>query len=169
MQTILAKRALPGPLCAAATLLLAGCAATPPAAAPKLERLSGAALAAMLPAPLAAVSADDIVALTRSGASAESIVAKIDASHSRYRLDAAQIATLIHHGVALKVIDHMIEGERRHIFDDMAAEIAKHDQACVEQVERELKQCRLQSLAQPAWPHATCWPPHAGFPWWRCY
>lgn len=165
------KRALSGRLCSAALLLLAGCAGAPPAEPPKIERLTGAALAAKLPAPVASVSVDDIVALTRNGESAKSIIGKIAASHSRYRLDANQIAALIRQGVALAVIDHIIEGERRRIFDDLAAELAKREQACAERVEQEVRQCRLQALAQPwpAFPFATCRPPHAGFPYWRCY
>lgn len=169
MPTTLAKRA-PSAALSTAILLLAGCAASPPAAVPpKLERLTGAQLAARLPAPLAKVGLDEIVALSRDGASAQSITGKIDASHSRYRLDADQIATLLKNGVAPGVIGHMMEAERRRIFDDLAAELAQQDQACLERVEREVTQCRLQTLAQPPCPYATCWPPHMGFPWWRCY
>jgi hypothetical protein len=155
------------PLIVAAVFVLAGCADAPPAQPPKIERLTGAALEARIPAPVAAVSIDDIVAMAKRGESATAIVGKIDASHSRYRLGAAQIAAAIGQGVPVQVIDHIMESERRSIFDDMAADIARHDQACEERLEQEAAQCRLQLLSQPSF--ATCWPPHAGFPYWRCF
>jgi hypothetical protein len=150
----------------AAAVALSGCAATPPAQPPKLERLTGAALDAKIPPPVATVSTDDIVAMAKRGESAPGIIAKIDASHSHYRLRAAGIAAMMNAGVPASVIDHMIETERRRIFDDMAADIARRDEACATRVEQEVRQCQLQ-LLQPGF--ATCWPPHMGFPYWRCF
>lgn len=166
------RQPLTGPLRAAAAVAavaLVGCASAPPQEAPKIERLTGAALEARTPAPVAAVALSEIAAMAKHGAGAEDIVAKLDASRSHYRLDAGQIADLLAQGVPSTVIDHILETERRRIFDDMATEIAQRERACLDQVEREVRQCRLQSLMQP-WPGgATCWPPHTGFPYWRCF
>lgn len=150
----------------AAILALAGCAGGPPPQPPKIERLTGAALDAKIPPPVATLGTDEIVAMAKRGESAQAINAKIDASHSHYRLDATRIASLMKQGVPAAVIDHIMEGERRRIFDDVAADIARRDQACVERVEQEVRQCQLQ-LLQPGF--ATCWPPHMGYPYWRCF
>ena len=147
-----------------AALVLAGCAAAPLAQPPRIERLTGAALDAKIPPPVASLGTDEIVAMAKRGEGAQAINAKIDASHSHYRLGAAKIAAMIDAGVPAAVIDHMMEGERRRLFDDMAADIARRDQACAERIEQEVRQCRLQML-QPGF--ATCWPPAMGFPHWR--
>lgn len=144
----------------------AGCASAPPPPAPKIERLTGAALEAKIPPPAASLAIDDIVAMAKRGASAQDIIAGIDASHSHYRLKAGQIATMIKAGVPADVVDHMMDTERRRIFDDMAADISRRDEACAMRVQQEVQQCRLQ-LLQPGF--ATCWPPHTGFPYWRCF
>ncbi|MDD5249299.1 MAG: hypothetical protein PHY45_09950 [Rhodocyclaceae bacterium] len=154
-------------LLVAAVIMVAGCAETPPAQPPKIARLSSADLEARIPAPVATVSIDDIVAMARRGESAATIAGKIDASRSRYRLGAAQIAAALGQGVPAPVIDHILENERRSLLDDMAADIARRDQACQERIEQEVRQCRLQLLLQPDF--ATCWPPHAGLPYWRCF
>lgn len=156
-------------LCAVAALF-AGCASPPPTEPPRIERLTGAELEAKLPAPLAAVSLDEVVAMTKRGESAERIIEKLDATHSNHRLDASRIADMIGKGVDLKVLDHIVETERRRLFDDVAADIAQRERACLGRVEEEARHCRLQSL--PIWsgpPFATCWPPHTGFPYWRCF
>ena len=150
----------------AAAIALAGCAGTPPAQPPKIERLTGAALEAKIPPPVATLGTDDIIAMAKRGESAPSIIAKIDASHSHYRLQAARIAAMVNAGVPAGVVDHMMETERRRIFDDVAADIAQRDEACATRVEQEVRQCQLQ-LLQPGF--ATCWPPHMGFPYWRCF
>lgn len=149
-----------------AAALAAGCATAPPPPVPKIERLTGAALDAKIPPPVATVGTDEIVAMAKRGETAESIIAKIDASHSHYRLRAAQIAAMMGAGVSASVIDHIMETERRRIFDDVAADIGRRDEACAARVEQEVRQCQLQ-LLQPGF--ATCWPPHTGFPYWRCF
>jgi hypothetical protein len=150
----------------AASLTLAGCASEPPAPPPRIERITGAALNARMPPPVATLGADEVVALAKRGESASAINAKIDASHSHYRLHAAQIAAMMKEGVPAGVIDHIMESERARVFDDMAATIARRDEACAARVEQEVRQCQLQ-LLQPGF--ATCWLPHMGFPYWRCF
>lgn len=164
------KGALTGLRCVGAIValsLLAACAAAPPPAAPKIERVTGAVLEAGIPAPHATIGIEDIVAMAKHGESPDNIIGRIDATHSHYRLDARQISTMLTQGVATSVIDHLIASERRQLFDNMAADLARRDQACQERVEQEVRQCRLQSLPQPG--VATCWPPHPGFPYWRCF
>lgn len=158
-------------LCRCATIiavLLTGCATTTPSETPKLERLTGSALETRIPAPTAAMPIEAIIAMARRGDSASAIIAGLDTTHSTFRLNAGQIAALMAERVPPPVIDHILDTERRRIFDDLAADVARRDQACaerIEQVQREAQLCRLQSM-QP-WPGATCWPPYIGVPYWR--
>ena len=151
-------------------VLLAGCAAGPPPQPPRVERLSGEELAARLPQPASPISLADIVALSREGTAPEEIVKRIGATQGRYRLSATQVVELERQGVALTVLDHLVEAERRAIFDDLAADIARREQACMERIAQEVRQCRLQSMSL-FWPHpfSTCWPPHHAMPYWRCF
>lgn len=153
-----------------ACLLLAGCAAGPPPQPPRVERLSGAELEARLPQPASPISLADIVAMSRAGTAPDEIASRLGAAHARYRLSATQLIDLARQGVAPLVLDHIVEAERRAIFDDLAADIARREQACLERIALEVRQCRLQSMS-PFWPHpfADCWPPHPGMPYWRCF
>jgi len=150
---------------ALACVLLAGCAAGPPPQAPRVERLSGEELAARLPQPASPIGLADIVAMSHAGTAPDEIVKRLGEAHARYRLSATQVVELERQGVALTVLDHMVDAERRAIFDDLAADIARREQACVERIAQEVRQCRLQSMP-PFWPHpfATCWPPHPALP-----
>jgi len=154
-----------------AALLLAGCADAP-VAPPRIERISAEQLEARLPQPMAALPLDQVVALARQGIGADEIIARIAASNSRYRLSAGQLLELSRQGVPLAVLDHLVEAERRQVFDDMAAELNRRDEACRERVARELQACRNQYLG-PAmvpgpYPMFNCFPLGPGSPYWRC-
>lgn len=159
----------PNPLAAALVLLLAGCAGVQPAP-PRVERLSAAEVEARLPQPASAISLADIVAMGRAGTTPEEIIRRIDAAHARYRLSATKLLELQREGVALAVLDHMVEAERRAIFESVAADLAKRELACQARIEQEARQCRLQAMPL-LWPHpfANCWPPFPGHPFWRCF
>lgn len=151
-------------------LLLSACAATPPAEPPRVERLTAEQLAAALPQPVATVSLDDIVAMSHAGKPADAIIARLKESHSRYRLAAGQIIDLHAQGVAREVLDYLVEAERQAIFADMANDLAKREQTCRDSLEQEVRLCRLQCLnSWPAMPFGGCWPPHSGYPFWRCF
>lgn len=152
-------------------LLLQGCAGTP-VEAPKIERLSAAELEARLPQPLAVLPLEQVVALARQGSAAEDIIARIQATASRYRLTATQIVDLARQGVPLKVLDHMVTAERTAVFDDMAGDVLRREQACQERIGQEVWLCRSQSM-QPMWapwpqPLINCFPSPPGSPFWRC-
>ena len=149
--------------------LLAACAGAPPEP-PRIERISAEQLEARLPSPIAALSLEQVVALARQGLAAEDIIARITASASRYRLSAGQILDLAREGVPLAVLDHLVAAERRQIFEDMAGELNRRDQACRERIELEVAACRAQSMAPPLVPHPmpNCFPLGPGSPYWRC-
>lgn len=154
-------------LAATALLLLAGCAEVPPQNH-KIERLSAAEIEQRLPQPPSTVSLADIVAMSRAGNSFAEIIQRVDAAHARFRLSATQIIDLQRQGVALAVLDHLIAGERHAVFEDLAADIARRDQACRQQLAQQERQCRLQAVP-PLWQHpfGTCWPPYPFSPYWR--
>lgn len=150
-----------------AVLALVGCAGTPPAEPPKIERLTGSAAGPS--AQSAPVGLDEIVAATKNGQTPAQIIDMLDAVHTHHHLTASRIAALIEQGVSLQVLDHLVETDRRRIFDDAAADSARREHACQDRLEQEARQCRLQSML-PCWPghpFTGCWPPHAGFPYWR--
>lgn len=151
--------------------LLAACAGAPPEP-PRIERIGAEQLEARLPAPIAALSLEQVVALARQGLAAGDIIARIMASASRYQLSAGQILDLASQGVPLAVLDHLAAAERRQIFDDMAADANRRDQACRDQLEQELRACRHPFIgplpgAGP-YPMPNCFPLGPGSPYWRC-
>lgn len=152
-------------------LIFAGCAGTP-VEPPKIERLSAEQLEARLPQPMAALPLEQVVALARQGVAAEEIIARVVASASRYRLSAGQILELAQQGVPPAVLDHLVAAERRQIFDDMAADANKRDQACRERVDQEVRACRNQlmgpMLMPGPYPMFNCFPLGPGSPYWRC-
>ena len=135
-------------------LLLTGCADGPDRPV-RIERMTAAELEARLPQPIAALPLEQVVALARQGIGAGEIIAAIRASGSRYRLSASRIVELAAQGVPLEVLDHMVSAERTQIFDDMAADAARRELACLQRIEQEASLYRLQAM-QPMWP---CSPP----------
>lgn len=154
-------------LTALSVLLLGGCADVPPQAR-MIERLSAEELEQRLPQPPSSVGLADIVAMSRAGNSSEDINKRFDAVHARFRLSATQIVDLRQQGVSLAVLDHLVAAERHAVFEDLAADIAKRDAACRQQLAQQERQCRLQAVPPP-WQHpfGTCWPPYAYPPYWR--
>ena len=151
--------------------MIAGCAGTP-VEPPKIERLSAEQLEARLPQPMAALPLEQVVALARQGLDAGDIIARITASASRYRLSAGQILELGRQGVPAAVLDHMLAAERHQIFDDMAGEANKRDQACRERIDQEVRACRNQFIGPLLMPGSipmhNCFPLGPGSPYWRC-
>lgn len=154
----------------AAALLLSACASGPPPEPPRIERMTAAELAAALPQLTATVSLADIVAMGREGKAAAQIVDRLRESHSRHRLTAGEILDLRDQGVAREVLDYLVDADRQATFDDVAADIARREQACRDTAEQELRQCRLQCFnTWPGMPYGGCWPPRPGYPYWRCF
>ena len=154
-------------------VLLPGCADTP-LAPPKIDRISAEQLEARLPQPVAALPLEQVVALARQGIATEEIISRMVASASRYRLSAGQILELAAQGVPREVLDHMVAAERRQIFDDMAADANRRDEACNLRIEQELRHCRNQVIGpmlMPGpypFPMINCFPLSPGSPFWRC-
>jgi len=159
---------LPAAAALGAFALLAGCAAVPPPAAARIERLPATAPDSIE----TSIGIQDIIAMSRKGENAAAIVAKLDKAHTRLRLSAEQIGTMLSQGVAPQVIDQLLDTERRRAFEDCAAAQAQYERRCQERIAQEARQCRVLQSVPPPWPgypFADCWPPHAGFSHWRCH
>lgn len=158
-------------LAALLATLLQGCADAP-VAPPRIERIGAEQLEARLPQPAAALPLEQVVALARQGVAAADIVARITASASRYRLSAGQIVELSNQGVPLAVLEHMVADERRHIFDELAADASNREMACRERSDQEVRMCRQQMmgpmLMPGPYPMINCFPLSPGSPFWRC-
>ncbi len=159
-------------LCLLVALILQGCAGAP-AAPPKIERISAEQLEAHLPQPAAALPLEQIVTLARQGVAAEEIISRIAATASRYRLSATQLVELAHQGVPLAVLDHMVAAERRHIFDDLAADANVREKACQDRIAQEVQTCRRHNIPPMLFPgqhpFTHCFPAPPGSMFWRCF
>ena len=135
--------------------------------------MTAAELEARLPQPAAVLPLDEIVALVRQGIGAGEVIARIRASGSRYRLSASRIVELAAQGVPAEVLDHMVSAERTHIFDDMAADAARRELACLQRIEQEVQLCRNQFMSPMLFPgpqpFMNCLPPLPGSMHWRCF
>jgi hypothetical protein len=64
--------------------------------------------------PNSNLALDEVVSLARSGAAADSIIARIRAEGAIYRLSANEIFSLRERGLPVQVIDYMLTAERRY-------------------------------------------------------
>lgn len=146
--------------------LLAACAA--PAPREPAQRLE--AQAPLPPAP-PRLSADEVVALVRSGTSADEIIDRLRRSGSRLTLSAAQIISLRERGVPLELIDRILELERSALQADYAEQLIRQDAEHarrLQQQERELAR-RCDAYCAPyygpgLWPYGPY--PRSGIYWW---
>lgn len=152
--------------------MLQGCGSMP-AEPVRIERISAAELEARLPPPAAVLPLEQIVQLSRQGMAAEEVVARITASGSRYRLSASQIVELARQGMPLQVLDYMVAAERTRIFDDLATDATRREQAWRDRLEQESRLCRSPFMAPMGFPGPqpflnNCFPLAPGSPFWRC-
>jgi len=87
-------------------LILTACSSTPQRE-PEIQRISAEELDKLLPPPVAALSLDEIVQLSKQGLSAEDIIKKIQESKSQYVLTPSQYLDLNKQGVSTKVLDYI--------------------------------------------------------------
>ena len=145
-------------LAAVAALVLAGCAQMPEDHEPgRVLRAEGLAAAAVPPPP--PMTADELVAMARQGRDAAAIIDRIRATRLAFRPTAAEIIDLHARGVPLPVLDHVLAAERGAQADLLAAETARRDAHCAEELRRLDQQWWLRcQMAYPPFPH---------FPWRR--
>ncbi len=154
-------------------LSLAGCATTsaPPGAA-AIARISPDELARILPKPAPKLPQAELVRMSKEGATAKDIIAKIKQTGSRYDLSASQIIELHAQGVSAEVLDYIQSAREQDLRDSMAEEINKREQRHAEELQREQELRRDNHYCDPwctypgygwGYPHG----PYGGFYWRR--
>jgi hypothetical protein len=154
-----------GALIAALALSLLGCAttSTPPEASPAIARLSPEELARMMPPARSSLTQADIVRLSKEGATAKDIIAKIRETGSRYDLSASQAIDLHAQGVDKEVLDYMQSARAQELRDRMADEINQRELRHAEQLRRE-QEFRLNRPYYDPWPGS-----YPGYGWGPAY
>lgn len=122
-------------------LLLSGCA-TQGQQAQQIDRISEEELARIMPKPVAVLSLDDIVKLTKEGATADQVIEKIKASGSTYDLTPSQSVMLSKQGVDNKVLDYIHESRELAVKNSVADEINKREKNKRIELERLKRQQR---------------------------
>lgn len=127
-------------------LTLAGCASQNQlnAKSPQIDRVSEAELARIMPKPMAALSLDELVKLSKEGLTAEQIIEKIKLTNSAYDLSPSQSIALHQQGVATKVLDYIHESRELALRNNVADEINKRES----NKRDELEKLRRQQLQQ---------------------
>lgn len=141
--------------------LVSGCATTQ-YQEPQVERISPEELARLMPPPVATLSLDEIVTLSRNGTPADQIIAKIKETNSQYDLSASQVVVLSTQGVDTKVLDYIKESREQVLRDSMAEEINKRELANQKEKERLKREYQLRS--------ESYYHPYFGYsysPYWR--
>lgn len=135
-----------------AALCLAGCASAPApdAAGPYIERISPEELARILPAPQPRLTLEDIVRLSKEGATAQAVIAKIRETGSRYDISPSQAIELHAQGVDKAVLDHIQSAREQDVRDRVADEINQRELRHAEQLRRE-QELRRNSYYNDPW------------------
>lgn len=117
-------------LLASMLMLIVGCASNArqgETATPKIDRISAEELARIIPKPVAKLSLDDLVRLTKEGNSPDQVIAKIEASDSMYDLTPSQSVALNRQGVDAKVLDYIHARRELAVRNNLADEILKRE------------------------------------------
>lgn len=111
-------------------LLLASCATSSnrdTGAGPKIDRISAEELARLIPKPVAKLTPDDLVRLTKEGNSPDQIIAQIRSSDSMYDLTPSQSLELSRQGVDAKVLDYIHESREAAVRNQLADEMNRRE------------------------------------------
>ena len=130
--------------------LLAGCATQNAANGPQIDRISEAELHRILPQPVAKISLEEIVTLSKSGQTPAQIIEKIKASDSYYALTPSQSLKLNKQGVNQEVLDYMYTSNEAKTRNNVADEINQREKQKHEALEQ-LKRQQSQRLMYDPW------------------
>ncbi len=124
-------------------LLLAGCA-TNGQSVPVIERISEEELSRILPQPLATLSLNDLVSLSKEGMTATQIIEQIKSSNSMYDLTPSQSLLLSKQGVDSQILDYIHTSRELAVRNSIADEIIKREKIKREELES-LKRQQLRA------------------------
>lgn len=142
-------------------LSLLGCAtaSAPPAAGPSIARLTAEEVARLAPKPDPILPPAELIRLSKEGATAKDIIAKIKETGSRYDLSASQAIELHGQGVNAEVLDYVQSARMQELRDRMAEEINQREQRHAQELWRE------QELRRNSYDHDLWWQGYPGFGW----
>lgn len=145
----------------ALALALQGCVSVsaPPDAGPRIARISPEELARILPKPVPKLPTAELVRLSKEGATAQHIIARIKESGSHYALSASQLIELHAQGVSAEVLDTIQAAQEQDQRDRIAEEINQREQRHAEELRRE-QEARRNDYTSDPW-----WPAHPGHAW----
>jgi hypothetical protein len=113
----------------------------------KIDRISEEELARIMPKPVATLSLDDLVSLTKSGVTADALIEKIRISNSSYDLTPSQIVDLNKQGIDNKVLDYIHTSRELALKNNVAEEINQREKAKRAELDK-LKQQQLLERQQ---------------------
>lgn len=125
-------------------VLVSGCATTQ-YQEPQVQRISAEELARLMPPPVATLSLEEIVALSKKGALPDEIIAKIKETNSQYDLSPSQVVVLSTQGVDAKVLDYIHTSREQVLRDSMADEINKRELQNQQEQQRLKREYQLRS------------------------
>jgi len=132
-------------LAAGALAVLSACATLPDGTAtPSLARLSPEELARLSPSAEKLAPAD-LLAMARSGASAEAIIARLRAAGARFDLTPQQVVELHAGGLPLAVLETIHADREKALRNDLTEMLVERDRKCASEVEAERQRARLRS------------------------
>jgi len=142
-----------------------GCATTaaPPGAAPAIARLSPEDLARMLPKPDPKLPPAELVRMSKEGATAADVIARIKQTGSRYALSPSQAIALHAQGLSAEVLDYIQSAREQELRATLAEEINQREQRHAEELRRE-QELRRDSFYYDPW-----WPAYPGYGWRQGY
>ena len=140
-------------------LSLLGCAtaSAPPDAVRGIARLSPEDLARLLPKPAPKLPLAEIVRMSKQGAAAADIIAKIKESGSRYDLSASQAIELHRQGLSVEVLDYIQSAREQELRAALVEEINQRELRHAEELRREQELRRNLYYYDPWWPGHPGW------------
>lgn len=129
------------------SLVVCSCASNGPqkeVSSQKIDRISEEELLRIMPKPLATVSLDDLVRLTKEGVAVDQIIEKIKTSNSLYDLTPSQTVELNNQGVDSKVLDYIYASRELALRNSVADEINKREKIKQMELTRLRREQRLQ-------------------------
>ncbi len=142
------KRFLMMSLC---VLALAGCASQTVQQPPEIARISEEELQRIMVRPIATLSLEEIVTMSKQNVPAAEIIEKIKASDSYYPLTPKETLKLSQQGVSGEVLDYMHTSHEAKVRNNVAEEINKRERQKVEEVEKLKREQRLYRAYDPYW------------------
>lgn len=108
----------------------------------KIDRISEEELSRIMPNPVAVLSLDDLVRLTKEHLTADEIIEKIRSSNSFYDLTPSQVVDLSKQGIDTKVLDYIHSSRELALRNNVANEINQREK---------IKRAEVNKLRRQQW------------------